>query len=276
MEDVRPSPIAGTWYLGDPAALASYVDEALASASPPVEFSRVVAIVVPHAGHRYSGAVAAHAFRCVMGDEPAVVAVVSPFHQYHPVGVLTSGHTAYRTPLGDIAVDASLIESLERALDSVGIDMERVRYDQEHALEIELPFLQRCLAGPFRLLPLMLRDQSASTTEALGHALADVLADEGALVVASSDLSHFYPAPVAERFDAELLSRLRLFDPVGVVHAEEEQKGFACGRGAIATALWAARDLGASHVEVLQYAHSGHVTGDNSAVVGYGAAVVYA
>jgi AmmeMemoRadiSam system protein B len=145
----------------------------------------------------------------------------------------------------------------------------------EHSLEIELPFLQRCLAGPFRLLPIMLRDQSASVAQAVGRALAEVLRDRSALLVGSSDLSHFYPATTARRLDGEILARLEAFDPEALLRAEEEGVGFACGKGALAAVLWAAGDLGADVVRVLDYANSGDLTGDDDAVVGYGAAAIY-
>jgi len=274
--DVRPSPIAGTWYPGSSAALAESVDRQLAEAEVAPPEGQILALLAPHAGHIYSGQVAAQAFRCLDGLAPEVVCVVSPLHQLHAGQVLTTAHEAYATPLGEVPVDRSLVDRFAQALaDQADIRLERVRRDREHALEIELPFLQRVLTTPFRLLPVMLRDQNRVTIEACGHALASALAGVPAILVASSDLSHFFPAPVAGRLDAELLARVEAFDPAAVLAAEEEGVGFACGRGAIAAVLWAARDLGANRVRLLGYATSGDVTGDDTSVVGYGAAVVY-
>ncbi len=274
--DVRPSPIAGTWYPGSPGALAESVDRQLAAAEGQSPAGEIVALIVPHAGHVYSGQVAAQAFRCLSGLAPEVVCVVSPLHQLHAGQVLTTAHEAYATPLGEVPVDRPLIDRFAQALaEQADIALARVRRDREHALEIELPFLQRVLSRPFRLLPVMLRDQNRETIEATGRALASALTGVPAILVASSDLSHFFPAPVARRLDAELLSRLEAFDPAAVLSAEEEGVGFACGRGAIAAVLWAARSLGADRVQLLGYATSGDVTGDDSSVVGYGAAVVY-
>src|SRR5206468_2176712 len=109
----------------------------------------------------------------------------------------------------------------------------------------------------------------------LGHALAATLRGRPALLVVSSDLSHYRPQPVARKLDAELLRRIAAFDPQAVLAAEEQGAGSACGIGAIAAVLWAARDLGADRVDVLRYATSGDVTGDYEAVVGYGAAVIW-
>ena len=109
----------------------------------------------------------------------------------------------------------------------------------------------------------------------MGAALAETLRDYPALLVASSDLSHFYPQPVAGRLDAELLARVAAFDPAGVLAAEDEGVGFACGKGAIAAVLWAARALGATRAQILAYSTSGAVTGDLQEVVGYGAAAIW-
>jgi AmmeMemoRadiSam system protein B len=269
----RPSPIAGTWYPGTPEALSRSVDGHLQRASSPPPAGDVVALVVPHAGHRYSGDVAGLAFRLVAGGAVETVAIVSPMHHPYPGRILTTAHPAYETPLGLIEIDAGLVSAVAANLPA-GLQLESVGNDPEHSLEIELPFLQRTLAAPFRLVPLMLRDQSAETAEALGRALAETLRGRSCLLVASSDLSHFYPDSVARQLDAFLLARIEAFDPRGVIEADEHGQGFACGRGAIAAVLWAARGLGATRVALLGYANSGDVTGDTSSVVGYGAAAV--
>jgi hypothetical protein len=276
MLDVRPSPISGTWYPGNADALAQSIDRHLqASEISPIS-GELMGVIVPHAGHRYSGQVAAHAFRYLEGLTPEVVAVISPLHHPHLSQVLTTGHDAYGTPLGNIAVDHKLLQRFEnQLLEDGGIEVTYVRNDSEHSLEIELPFLQRVLAQPFRLLPLMIRDQSLPTVEAVGHALGKVLRDQSAILVASSDLSHFYPQSMAEQFDAEVLTRVEAFNPSGVLKAEDEGLGFACGRAAMAAALWACKDLGADSVEVVHHATSGDITGDYNSVVGYAAAVIY-
>jgi hypothetical protein len=273
MDQPRPSPIAGTWYPGSPEALARSVDAQLASATSARPPGDLVALIVPHAGHRYSGAVASQAFHLLRGVSVETVVVVAPMHHPYSGRILTSSHPAYQTPLGAVPVDREALEAVDGALPA-NLHLERVARDAEHSLEIELPFLQRALKGPFGLVPLMLRDQSAATAEALGGALALALRNRSCLLVASSDLSHFYPDAVARELDAYLLARVEAFDPRGVLEAEEQGKGFACGRSAIAAVLWAARGLGATRVHLLGYATSGEVTGDTTSVVGYGAAVV--
>ena len=275
IRDVRPSPIAGQWYPADELDLAARVDGYIQAAHLPEIDGEIVAVMAPHAGHRYSGPVAGYAFAAVLGLCPEVVAVVSPLHYPYPEPVLTSAHSAYVTPLGLIPVDQEALDQLAACLrTSLGFDLARLYNDPEHSLEIELPFLQRALGSPFRLLPVMVREQSSRIAFGLGQALADVLRGRSALLVASTDLSHFYSHTVAEKLDAEMLRQVGALDPLGVVRAEEEGKAFACGCGALAAVLWAARALGANGAQILRYATSGDVTGDYDQVVGYGAAVV--
>jgi AmmeMemoRadiSam system protein B len=273
--DIRPSPIAGTWYPGDPENLAISIDQFLDDAKPKDIDGEIVGLIVPHAGHRYSGAVAAQAFRQIRGIQPEVVAVISPLHVPADEAVLTSDHQAYSTPLGTINIDMELLTRLENSLqEEHGLRLGRLRYDREHSLEIELPFLQRCIDTPFKLIPIMLRDQVLNVSQAVGQSLGSLLQDQNCLIVGSSDLSHFYPQELAECLDQAVLDRIDHFDPAGVIRVEEEGKGFACGRGAIATTLWACQSLGADQVSLLKYATSGDITGDYASVVGYGSAMI--
>ena len=269
--DLRPSPIAGTWYEGHPKSLARSVDEYLNNAKLPTLNGEVIGVIAPHAGHIYSGPVAGYAFAALRGLSPKLVAVISPFHNLARYPLITTAHDAYSTPLGSIEVDKSALAELSSQLD---IPITPVFADKEHSLEIELPFLQRALTGDFKLLPIMVRAQEVDVAQKLGHALAQVLKDKNAVLVASTDLSHFYDQATANMLDAEMLRRIGAFDPEAIFEAEQTGKAFACGHAAVAAVLWAARELGANKVQVLRHATSGDVTGDYSSVVGYGAAVV--
>lgn len=272
---IRPSPIAGTWYEGNPKALARAVDDYLDRAELPELPGYVVAVIAPHAGHIYSGPVAGYAFAAIRGRTPDVVAVISPMHQFFPGPLVTTAHEAYGTPLGDIPVDKDSLAALDRAVTArIGHGLAAVARDREHSLEIELPFLQRALAADFRLLPVMVRGQEPEVAEALGQALAEVLKDRNALLVASTDLSHFFDQETAKAMDSEMLRCFESFDPESIFAAEASGRGAACGHAAVAAVLWAARALGADTVKVLRHATSGDVTGDFSSVVGYGAAVI--
>ncbi len=273
--DLRPSPIAGTWYEGDPKRLAAAVDNYLDRAELPELPGKVIAVIAPHAGHIYSGPVAGYAFAAVRGQTPDLVAVISPMHQPYHEPLLTTSHAAYTTPLGEILVDKQAIAELESGLQAeLGFGLTPVARDPEHSLEIELPFLQRSLGKKFKLLPVMVREQSPKVSEILGAVLAKVLYGKNTLLVASTDLSHFFPQETANALDAVMLEQIETFSPEGVFRAEREGKGFACGLGALAAVLWASKGLGGDTVKVLRHATSGDVTGDTLSVVGYGAAVV--
>ena len=272
MLDVRPSPIVGTWYEGNAKSLAHSVDEYLNKAKLPALDGKVVAVIAPHAGHRYSGPVAGYAFAPFRGQSPELVAVISPFHSLAPYPLITTAHDAYGTPLGNIEVDKVTLAELSQA--GLDIPITPVRGDREHSLEIELPFLQRTLSGDFKLLPIMIHAQEINVARKLGFALAAVLKGRNSLLVASTDLSHFHDQLTAERLDREMLRRFESFDPESIFEAEQTGKAFACGHAAVAAVLWAARELGANKVKVLQHATSGDIMGDYSSVVGYGAAVV--
>jgi MEMO1 family protein len=297
MTDLRPSPIAGQWYPADKAALAQSVDAYLDAAKVEAPAGEIIGLIAPHAGLRYSGPVAAHAFRLVRGLSVETVAILCPSHFHADGPLLSSGHAAYATPLGAVEVDREAVGRLRTELVQMKDEAKRtkdegrrtkdeeeqmlveIRNDREHAIEIELPFLQRTLTGNFKLIPLMLRDQSERITRALAIALTKILSGQRALIVASSDLSHFFPQAIAQQLDMEILQHINSCDPSGLLAAEAQAEakgyGLACGYGAIATTIWAARDLGATHAKVLHYATSGDVTGGYSQVVGYGAGVIW-
>jgi len=273
--NLRPSPIAGTWYPGDSRRLAASIDEYLSAASPPQIKGQIKAIIVPHAGHRYSGAVAAYAYNAIRGMRVKNVAVISPMHQLYPGRLLTTAHEAYLTPLGSIPVNRDLIQQLDSVLrTSLDAGLTPIARDQEHSLEIQLPFLQRVYPDGFNLVPIMLRDQMPGTTRMLAEALVKVM-PEGSLLVASSDLSHFYSDSDARELDSAILKAIDDFSPEELYQVEAEGRGFACGLGAIAAVLWAARGLGADRVDILNQANSGDITGDRSSVVGYASGVIY-
>jgi AmmeMemoRadiSam system protein B len=271
MLDVRPSPIAGTWYEGNAKTLARSIDEYLNNAQLPELDGEVIGVIAPHAGHRYSGAVAGYAFATLRGLSPKLVAVISPFHNLARYPLITTAHDAYFTPLGNIEVDKDALAELGSHLD---IPITPVVADKEHSLEIELPFLQCALKSDFKLLPIMVRAQEVDVAKNLGVALAKVLKDKNALLVASTDLSHFYDQTTANILDAEMLKRFESFKPESIFEAEQTGKAFACGFAAVAAVVWAARELGANKVQILHHATSGDVTGDYSSGVGYGAAAV--
>jgi AmmeMemoRadiSam system protein B len=274
MGDIR-NQIERGWYPDNYSVLTKSLERYLKNVSTDKPEGKLIAIIVPHAGHKYSGQVAAYAFNCLEGMEFETVVVVSPFHYPHTGNIVTTSHMAYKTPLGLIDVDTHMLNDIDsRIKEKLGKGLSYISNDGEHAIEVELPFLQHLLSD-FKLVPLMISNQTFKVARALGHAVSEAISNRNALLVASSDLSHYFPEEMANSFDSEMLRLIENFDPKGVIEADEQKRGFACGKAAISSVLFACRDIGASNIKVLKYSTSGDVTGDYDQVVGYGSAVIW-
>ncbi len=269
LQPVRPPAVAGSWYPADPSDLAAEVDRYLAgvSDSPPPE--TVVGLVAPHAGMIYSGPVAAWSYRAVKGAAYEVVVLVGPSHRASFSGVALYGRGSFATPLGPIDVAEDVAASLNDATPIISENP--AVHGPEHSLEMQLPFLRRVLPSA-PIVPLIMGYQSESTIRSLADALAGVLAGRRALLVASSDLSHYLDARLASVVDREVLECVERFDAEGLMALLREEPEHACGGGPIMSVMLATRALGARGGRVLRYADSGDVSGDKKAVVGYMAA----
>jgi AmmeMemoRadiSam system protein B len=232
-------------------------------------------VIAPHAGHQYSGAVAGYAFSALRGLRPDVVAIIGPMHRPYTQPLITTTHNAYYTPLGNVPVDKAALNDMDVILKSeLGFGLTPVEKDLEHSLEIELPFLQRVFQHEWKLLPIMVRALDERVSEGLGKSLATVLRDKNFVLVASTDLSHFFKQDAALTYDRAMLKEIEAFNPIGAFDLDRTGKGYACGLGAFTSVLWACKKLGADKVKVLRHATSANVTGDYSSVVGYGAAAI--
>jgi MEMO1 family protein len=267
---LRRAAVAGSWYPGTATAIAAEVDaylEAARAAPPP---GRLVGLVSPHAGLRYSGPVAAYGYgllRALAGEPGLTVVLVGPSHHAAFDGVAAHMRGTWETPLGRAPIDEEVSQALVDA-DPVVFDDPDVHRD-EHSLEMQMPFLQR-LVPSLRILPLLMGSQSRREVEALAAALAKALAGRRALLVASSDLSHYQPAAVANRLDAKVVEEVGGFDEEALMARLETHQNVACGGGPVVAVMKAARALGADRATVLKYGDSGDVgEGDKSHVVGY-------
>ncbi len=270
---VRKAAVAGMFYPGDPAALKRDVD-GLLDAVPPERSGRpIVALIAPHAGYMYSGGTAARAYARLRGASYETVVVVSPSHREYFEGASVYPGDAYATPLGSIPIDAGLRDALVHSCPLVSVSANGHR--SEHAVEVQLPFLQRAL-GPFRLLPVVIGNQHRSVCFELGECLGKLLKGRSALLVASTDLSHYHTAREADVLDGAFVQLLERGDDEGIMSALEARSTEACGGGPVVAVLHAARAMGSAGVEVVGRSTSGDVNGDNQSVVGYVSAVAYA
>jgi AmmeMemoRadiSam system protein B len=268
---VREPAVAGSWYPGRPEALAAEVEGHLARATPPLPAGSPTALVSPHAGLRYSGPVAAWGYSLLRGRPPRTVVMVGPSHRMGFAGVAVWPRGEWRTPLGPLAVDEALAARLLAA--DPGLHEDQRPHLAEHSLEMQTPFLKHLAPGA-RIVPALMGTQARHEVEALAAALARVLQPGEALLVASSDLSHYHPSERAALLDAQVLERVRALDAEGLMALLEANPEHACGGGPMVAVMKAAAALGATQAQVLRYADSGDVEeGDKSRVVGYVSAV---
>ena len=267
---VRPAAVAGSFYPADPKDLAKTVDDFLARATPPPIDGTIQAIVSPHAGYEFSGAVAANGYALVKGKHYDRVVVIAPSHVDGFSFVSVYNGDAYQTPLGTVPVDKAFCKKLVSGdvvqLSTRGHVIPGER--GEHALEDELPFLQRAIGG-FKLVPIIMGDQSYEASRTLGLALAREIKGSNTLIVASSDLSHFHPYDDAVKLDHKTLRAIQDWDYLSMSENFERRVWEACGGAPIVAAMIASERLGASEPHLLKYANSGDVTGDKTRVVGY-------
>jgi AmmeMemoRadiSam system protein B len=268
----RPAAVAGMFYPDDPQELKSQIDFLLHNLEKKPLAGELFALIVPHAGYMYSGQVAAAAYQHLLEQDYDYVAVISPSHRDYFTEISVLPALSYSTPFRDVKIAVDLCERLIDQHESIIGSW--AGHGQEHALEVQLPFLQRVL-GDFGLIPIVMGDQNYEYSVILGEALAKVFRHQKALIVASTDLSHFYPAEDAEGKDKKIADRINSFDYEGLWDDIESQFCEACGAGPIVASMIAAKKRGANKSEVLLYQNSGDVTGDHSAVVGYLSAAIY-
>jgi AmmeMemoRadiSam system protein B/AmmeMemoRadiSam system protein A len=266
---IREPVVAGSFYPAPRDALLRQVTELLrrADAEP---LGGVRALVSPHAGYVYSGAVAAGAYASIGENAFRRVVVIAPSHRIPFDGVSTFVGEAYETPLGLVEIDLEALFRLASrfpALRSVP-----GAHGLEHSLEVQLPFIQVGLPET-KLVPLVMGSQDEGTARELGTALAESLGGKETLVVASSDLSHYHEDSVARVLDGVVTDHVRMLEPAKLLRSIERGQAAACGAGPMAAAMFYARGVGAEASRIVSYATSGDVTGDRRQVVGYLSAV---
>jgi AmmeMemoRadiSam system protein B len=272
---IRAAAVAGTWYPGSAGALTRDVDDYLASADGGPA-GRVQGIVAPHAGLMFSGPVGAYAYKAAAAGDYDVAVLVGPSHFAAFEGAALWPDGAFECPLGLVNIDDAGSRALAASALVHALPAAHLR---EHSLEMQLPFLKR-LFPELPIVPVLIGYQQRSTIEGLASAIATAFAGRRPLLVASTDLSHYFDAATAATLDARVQQYVSAFDPEGLLALfegyPEQERGrcVACGGGAAIAIMMAARTLGADAGRVLKYAHSGDVSGDNEGVVGYMAAAL--
>ena len=266
---VRQPAVAGTFYPGDPAKLrrdvASYLEPGAKQKMTPS-----LGCVVPHAGYMYSGHVAGAVYAQL--ELPSRFIILCPNHTGagEPLAINSAG--AWATPLGAAKIDGELAAQMKAAFPYLEEDAKAHR--AEHSLEVQLPFLQ-VLHPEFSFVPICIGVGQLAVLQALGQAIAGVLANEsGVMVIASSDMNHYESDAITRVKDKQAIDRILVLDPTGLYETVRRERISMCGYGPTVAMLTAVKSLGATQAELVKYATSGDISGDREAVVGYAGIVV--
>ena len=267
MEDrgwVREAAVAGRFYSANPTSLRNDLEGFFRGAAPEPP---TVAIMAPHAGYVYSGRIAGQVYRRLKAPQRAII--LAPNHTGHGKRISVWSRGTWRTPLGDVPVDREGAEWLLARLEQPSGDREAHRY--EHAAEVHVPFLQ-FLNPQVEIIPVVLSALSPETCRRVGEAVAALVKQRPALIVASTDMSHYIPARVAKALDKLALDRVEAVDGPALYDVVQRENISMCGYVPTTCTLEALREMGISSGELVAYGHSGEVTGDNESVVGYASA----
>ena len=277
--EIRKPAVAGSFYPAGAGELAKTIASMFSEVDKVAIEGRPMGLIAPHAGYPYSGKVAAKAYKLLEGEEYDTVVIVSPSHTVFFKGSSVFGGGGYQTPLGPVEIDFELSQRIA-SINPSSVYFSNMGHATgsargEHALEVQLPFLQVVL-GKFNLVAIVMGDQETESVNALGEILATALKGTNSLMIASTDLSHFHSEEVARGLDYTVQEAIEKYDPDAVMKALTSGKGEACGGGPVSAVMLASKRLGGSRVQFIDYSTSGAVTGDFGEVVGYLSAAIVA
>ena len=268
---IRHQQVAGYFYPAEKDKLQKDISLMLQATKPEKSFDKIFGIVSPHAGYIYSGKTSAYAYNLLKDKKYKTVVVISPSHSEYFPGISIYEGDAYESPLGVVEIDQAVTDKLVENSKTIFRSIQGHR--KEHALEVQIPFLQSVLKD-FKIVPVVMGDQSKMFVNELAEKLSKVV-DASTLVVASSDMSHFHSSEEADKLDSVVERRINDFDFEKLLQDLDDHKCEACGGGPIAAMMKAAKLKNINNSTVLNRSDSGDVTGDKSEVVGYLSAVVY-
>lgn len=279
MVKIRRPCQAGSFYASTAESLRKQIETCFSHKLGPGEIptvktgpSSIIGLICPHAGYMYSGPIAANSYHFLASDgRPDIVAIFGPNHTGLGSGLAIMKEGIWRTPLGDVRIDEEVADQILRQ--SQIIDVDESAHIYEHSIEVQLPFLQYLYGSSFKLVPVSFLMQDFESSRDVGQAVAKVLKGKNAVIIASTDMTHYEPHEVAEKKDEKALSALEKLDERGFYSTIERYHITACGYGPVVAMVTAVKFLGAKSGRVLSYKTSGDIAGDYSAVVGYASVV---
>lgn len=238
---------------------------------PSDQVRKIYGMVSPHAGYLYSGSVAANGYYSVSSSKFNNVILVGPNHYGLGSSVATTMNGIWESPIGDVMVNPQVAKDI--ASRATSMDFDEFAHSRDHCLEVQIPFLL-FTTEKFRMVPIILTNQDEYLALELGSAISDTVNEciskgDEFMLIASSDFTHYESNSEAHRKDSQLIKSILSLDITAFYYTLRQYNVSACGYGAIATVMVAAKNLGATRGELIRYATSGDVTGDKSSVVGY-------
>jgi AmmeMemoRadiSam system protein B len=237
--------------------------------NPKTSNDKIFGIICPHAGYVYSGPTACHSYKSIESQNPELVIIIGPNHFGVGKDAATMIDAQWQTPLGMVQVDSDSAKKVAEISNFIEID--EYSHSQDHSLEVQVPMLQEILSNDFQILPIILRSQNMETAIDVGNAVSKIAEEKNAIIVASSDFTHYEENSFAHQQDKALIEPILEMDLEKFYQVLYERRVTSCGYGAMASAMIACKNLGATKGELLSYTTSGDVSGDTESVVGYGA-----
>jgi len=232
------------------------------------KLKHTIGLISPHAGYMYSGPVAAHGYyNLALDGKPDLVVAFGPNHTGMGSGLAIMREGAWRTPLGDVEIDTATADNIVKAARIVDVDDSA--HMQEHSIEVQLPWLQYLYGSSFKIVPICFLMQDLQSSREVGMAVAEALQNKNALVIASTDMTHYQPQNAAEKKDKTVIDAALKLEEEKVYSTVEALQVSMCGYGPVIACIVATKELGAKSGKLLCYKTSGDVVHDYSAVVGY-------
>lgn len=270
---IREPVVAGQFYPGEKEELKNMIHSCFEHKfGPGIDSTssdeKVFGVVCPHAGYVYSGPTACHSYKAISSQNPELAIVIGPNHFGIGKNAATMIDAQWQTPLGNVKVDT---ESAKQLAEISGIiEIDEYSHSQDHSLEVQIPMLQEIFSNEIQILPIILRSQEMKTAIDVGNAMYEIAKKKNAIIIASSDFTHYEENSFAYQQDKALIEPILSMDVEKFYQVLYEKRVTACGYGAITSAMIACKKMGATKGELLSYATSGDVSGDTESVVGYG------
>ena len=271
--EVRTPAVSGTFYPDDQKELKSLIHDCFMHAIGPGKMpptgseQKIYGMICPHAGFVYSGPVACHSFYSISSSTSKLAIITGPNHYGIGQSIASMIDASWKTPLGLMDVDSESALELRDILDILELDS--FSHSKEHSIEVQVPMLQEIFSHEMKILPVSLINQEQQTATKVGSAIAKIAHKKDALLIGSSDFTHYEENEFAHRQDLALINPILKLDVDEFYKILYERHVTACGFGAIASTMIACKELGATEGKLLKYATSGDVSGDKSSVVGY-------